>query len=455
MEGKRFNHLTLKDRQMIEKGIMHGDSKKDIAARLGKDKSTISKEITRHLKVLPARDNHECVTYKWCRGKKYNDGCEGCKSFKPFTCNRRDRTPGACNGCANFTYCKRERRVYNAEDAHKEYEQLKVQTRQGLNLTPEEFEGQREVIVPLLKQGQSPYAISMNEKVKVCEKTIYNWIHEGYYAQDGFFDVDLPRKVGRRLSKKKVAKCKKRKDSKYLEGRKYVDYKAYMEEHPDASVMYMDTVYNSVSKGPFIQTFKFKDTGFFMGMYHEGKTAKDMLDGLLKLEEALGADLFSRYAEVVVTDRGSEFVLADEVESRPDGSRRCHIFYCDPLQSGQKGSLEQIHTVLRFFLPKKKNLHELGLVSQESLNLVVSHMDSYVYKALKGKTPFQMADFYTPGFAARMEAFGLQRIAPDDVTLKPEILKTIQKVIDEGATLENLEGADSEDESPDSTQANP
>lgn len=442
MKGIHFNHLTLKDRQLIEKGIVHGDTKKDIAARLGRDRSSISKEISRHLKILPATEKHECTTYKWCRGKKHHQGCEGCPSFQPFICTRRDRSPGACNGCPNLHYCRHERRLYEAGRAHQEYQTALVQNRQGLNLTSEEFEQQKGIIVPLLKQGQSPYAVSMNDKVTVSEKTIYNWIHEGYFSSEGFLDMDLPRKVSRRQVKKGSApKCKKRKDSKYLSGRKYDDYKAYMDEHPDASVMYMDTVYNSVSKGPFVQTLKFKDIGFFMAFYHESKNAEDMLSGLIKLEELLGPDLFSKYAEVIVTDRGSEFVLADEIEFRSDGKRRCRIFYCDPLASGQKGSLEQIHTVLRFILPKKKDLYKLGLDSQEALNKVISHMDSYVYKALKGKSPFNLATFYWPEFITKVEAYGIHQLNLDEVTLKPHILKAIAKVVDQGMTLEELESS--------------
>ncbi|MDY6035840.1 MAG: hypothetical protein SPI63_09660 [Bulleidia sp.] len=46
------------------------------------------------------------------------------------------------------------------------------------------------------------------------------------------------------------------KDNRYLLGRKYSDFLIYMEKNPDAKVIEMDTVYNNVSNGPFLQTFK-------------------------------------------------------------------------------------------------------------------------------------------------------------------------------------------------------
>ncbi len=38
------------------------------------------------------------------------------------------------------------------------------------------------------------------------------------------------------------------------------------------------------------------------------------------------------------------------MEKRDDGTRRTRVFYCDPMQSGQKGSLENMHRELRYIL---------------------------------------------------------------------------------------------------------
>ena len=91
-----------------------------------------------------------------------------------------------------------------------------------------------------------------------------------------------------------------------------------------------------------MQTFKFLDYGFFFSIYHTGKTAQDMLDGVNLLEEILGPDLFHKYVRVLLTDRGGEFYYADKMECN-DGSIRTKVFYCDPMCSGQKGSLENKH----------------------------------------------------------------------------------------------------------------
>ena len=48
MTCNKYHHLTLAERQIIETGISHGSTKAAIAKTLGKDKSTIGKEIKLH-----------------------------------------------------------------------------------------------------------------------------------------------------------------------------------------------------------------------------------------------------------------------------------------------------------------------------------------------------------------------------------------------------------------------
>ena len=79
------------------------------------------------------------------------------------------------------------------------------------------------------------------------------------------------------MSKKQKQIYKPRKDNRYLKDRTYLDFQNYMAQYPDASVVEMDTVYNDVTQGPFIQTFQFVDYHFMKGIYHETKTSEDML----------------------------------------------------------------------------------------------------------------------------------------------------------------------------------
>ncbi|MCQ2122413.1 MAG: hypothetical protein MJY78_11375, partial [Fibrobacter sp.] len=119
-----------------------------------------------------------------------------------------------------------------------------------------------------------------------------------------------------------------------------------------AFVAQMDTVYNHEANAPFIQTFKFVNAGLLFALYQETKTALSMKQGIDLLETILGMDVFRKYVHVLLTDRGSEFSAADAMEVSTDGTRRTRVFYCDPMQSGQKGPLENNHIELRYILPK-------------------------------------------------------------------------------------------------------
>ena len=84
--------------------------------------------------------------------------------------------------------------------------------------------------------------------------------------------------------------------------------------NPDASVVEMDTVYNDGSNGPFLQTFKFMKYDFLFCVYHQQKTSQTMLEGILLLESILGEQIFNEEVMVLKTDRGSEFILAEQAE---------------------------------------------------------------------------------------------------------------------------------------------
>lgn len=379
-------HLTVQERIIIEKGIENGSTKAAIALTIGKDKSTVGKEIKKHRELVHKSSYKiNCANMKNC---SHNHVCDNCADFKPFTCNRRDRSPGACNGCSKYTHCRYDKYRYKADFSHKKYREDLVDSRTGINMPYEECKAMADIIVPLIKAGHSPYHIVTNHpELNISEKTLYNYIENGIFREFGLLDIDLRIKTKRKITKKASNKYKKREDKKYLNGRTYDDFINYTAENKNLSVVEMDTVYNNGSTGPFMQTFKFLDYSFMFIVYQEEKTAKSMVEGVDLLEKILGEDLFSEEVAIIKTDRGSEFCDAEGFEKEENESRRTRIFYCDPMASGQKGSLENNHKEIRYICPKENDLKDLGLNSQEKANLIVSHINSQSKEHLKGKSP--------------------------------------------------------------------
>lgn len=423
-ESNAFSHLTLDERRIILTGITNGSTKTAIAKTIGKDKSTVGKEIKLH-RVLThkCRMPLECGNYRRC---PFDRQCTAdCPEYASFRCPRRDRSPGACNGCHDWGHCRFDKYQYRPEEAQSDYHKTLVDSREGVNLTVKEAKEMAAIIGPLLRQGHSPYQIVTNHpELRISEKTLYNYIeNDVFHEVAGITVMDLRRQVSRKLSKTKAKGYKKRADRKYLLGRTYKDFKEYRSDNPDVFITQMDTLYNDETNGPFLQTFKFVDAGVLFAVYQESKTAISMKNGVDLLEAILGRELFRKYVHILLTDRGTEFSAAEGIETDPDGLRRTRVFYCDPMQSGQKGTLENKHVELRYILPKGTDLKALGLTGQDPLNLALSHVDSAPVEKLGGKSPLEVADFMYHDLYEKLEAFGIHKIEKDRVVLKPYLLK--------------------------------
>ena len=422
--SNKYSHLTLDERRIILTGITNGSTKAAIAKAIGKDKSTVGKEIKAHrFLVKKSPLPLECSSYRKC---VFDRKCTpDCPDFIPFRCSRRDRSPGACNGCSIRSKCRFDKYDYNPEKAHAVYLETLVDSRAGVNLTSSEAKTMADIIAPLLKKGLSPYHIlQAHPELGICEKTIYNSIESGVFKEvAGLSVLDLRRQVSRKLPESKKTVYKKRQDRRYLQGRTYKDYRSYLADNPDVFITQMDTVYNDETQGPFIQTFKFVKAGLLFALLHEEKTTASMLSGVNMLEKLLGLHAFRKYVHVLLTDRGSEFSAADAIEKSADGSRRTRLFFCDPMQSGQKGSLENNHITMRYIIPKKTDLRRLGLVNQDALNLVLSHVNSAPVESLGGKSPLELTEFLYPDLYEKLTEFGIHKINSESIILKPYLLK--------------------------------
>ena len=209
-ETNAFSHLTLQERRIILTGITNGSSKTAIAQTIGKDKSTVGKEIKLHRALThKCKMPLECNNYRKCvHGRQCTPDCH---EYSPFKCSRRDRTPGACNGCSNWSKCRFNKYQYCPEDAHMDYRTTPIDSRQGVNLTIQEAKVIAETIAPLLKQGQSPFQIlAAHPELKISEKTLYNYIENDVFREiAGITVMDLRRQVSRKISKKKSKGYKK------------------------------------------------------------------------------------------------------------------------------------------------------------------------------------------------------------------------------------------------------
>jgi len=352
-----------------------------------------------------------CAKMKVCNKKPCVKKCELHEEPK---CTRRDKSPGACNKCPDGQKCRIDKYFYNAANADKKYRQDLVDFREGVNLTTKERDTIGEIIAPLLNQGQSVHQIlSAHPEITQSQRTIYNYIGDGHFKEQGVDLFSLKEQVNR---KQRKPKCKKRKEAVNYNGRKHQDYLRFREENPGTPVTQMDTVYNNPS-GPYLQTFLFEKTGFMIGFLHQDKTSESMANRINTLQIQLGAVLFSKLFPLILTDRGSEFEIARLFELDKEGNSRLNIFYCDPMQSSQKAHLENGHNYIRDIIP---NGYPLDGLTQSDIDLMFSHINSTPRRSLGDKSPFEMFSFI---YGADVPVLlNISMIERDDVILKPMLI---------------------------------
>lgn len=378
-------HLTLQDRLYIEKALSNGTSFKDIARFLCKDPTTISKEVRKHRlsdwyhKGTFYNAKNFCIHRYHCRRTNVCDkiilcgikcaSCptcnQTCRDFIRERCRRLDQAPYVCNGCDKAIHkCTiAHKYVYDARFADRKYRELLSSCRAGINMTKKERLEKDRLVSHLIYQGQSPYQIVTDHpELGLSVRSLYTYIDKGLFTAR---NIDLKRKPKfhpRKYHKTQIT------DREVFSERMYSDFLLL---DPDR-----------------IQRAAEMDTDFHL-LFH-----------------------------TIRTDRGAEFGRPEPLETGLYGETCSHIYYCDPMRSGQKGGVENAHTLLRMVLPKGTSF---GFLTQWDVNLIVNHINSMPRESLGGRTPYEAA-LWTYG-ESTLKALQLRPIPPDEVNLTPELIR--------------------------------
>lgn len=431
-------HLTLSDRVFIEQELIQGSPFYSIAKALSKDPTTISKEVKRSRTFEPAYDWWKncrlCWNYKECRKRNvcdvskyischkacrycsHKDVTKYCTEFQPYECNRINKAPYVCNACDHYRDCPLKKAYYSAMAAQEGYEDRLVNSRRGINLTPEELKELNDLISPLIKQGQplSHIFSSHGDKIPVCRRTLYN-----YFDQKVFHarNIDLPRRVRyKKRRKNDSSSTRKHQDQTYRNKRTYKDFLAFTEKHPELGIVEMDTVKGGRTGGKCLLTLLFRNSSFMLIILLPQCTQEYVTKAINDLYEKLGPTLFKKYFPVILTDNGPEFKNPWDLENA-NGEQRTHVFYCDPYVSNQKARLEKNHEYIRYVIPKGRSMSRY---TQEDINLMASHINSTCRDSLNGAAPFDLADVLLDKRIPLLT--GQKKVSPDNVMLKPALL---------------------------------
>ena len=394
-ETRKNKHLTQVDRKEIEECLSKRMPFKAIGKLIGKDPTTISYEVKHH------RSEH--------RNNFVTE--EG-------TCPDLLHSPFVCNGCQkkHSSACHYIRFYYHASTAQSEYRSLLTEAREGIPLNKQQFYETDRIITEGLKKGQHIYHIMANSQEITCSKsTVYRHFQKGYYSASV---IDLPRAV-----KFKVRKCHK---ADYVPsgvkiGRSYDDFVEYITEHHLERHVELDTVIGRIG-GKVIMTVHFTSCNFMIGLLMENKSAAEGALRFSSFKNRLrdaGVSIPALF-DVLLCDNGGEFADVFSFENDNNENREIPLFFCDPMRSSQKPQIEKNHTLFRDIVPKGSSFDDF---TQETVNLIFSHVNSVSRSIFHGKTPFDLFSFfYNERIAALM---GIHAIPPNQVVQSPSLLKGI------------------------------
>lgn len=433
MNNNKHKHLTFEERRHIEVRLNENASFKAIGKELGKDCTTISKEVRNHIS-FERKGGHsilfnDCLNRKSCHmsggicsvcDQHKKDCCRcgrciyNCPDYIKELCPRHLKPPYTCNGCEFRFKCSLEKHYYRARYAQKEYEEVRSESRCGFNVTENELKQIDSVISPLLKNGQSIHHILTNNQdiIPCCEKTAY------VYADNGLFtaiNLDMPRKVRFRPRKKKSVPLKVDKSCRI--GRTYEDYILYKTANPSLPVTELDSV-EGVKGGAVLLTIHFVLPKLQLAFLREANDSKSVTDIFNHLYDVLGFDRFTKLLPLCLADNGTEFSDPFGIEVDEDGVIRSQLFYCDPSSPGQKGACENNHEFIRRIIPKGI---DLGQFSQEQINLMMDHINSYGRPELGDKSPYEMFEFYYG--KEILSLLGVHRIPANEIILTPKLFQ--------------------------------
>ena len=427
-------HLTEDDRAFIAEALQTNLTFKEIAAKLSKDATTISKEVkTNRIFKQASRVNDSspnlCIHRKSCeesylcepteRGRHCYYGChrcthcnDVCMKFEKEECPKLRRAPFVCNGCKRKTSCHLEKYYYKAVTAHRLYVQRLRNSRMGILIGEEECMELDNFITPLIKKGQPISHIynSCPGKIPCSKTTLYRYINSGVLSLK---NIDLRSVVRYRARKKKYVP----RPTPLKNGRTYLDFLEFTANNPGIQIWEMDIV-EGKKGGKVLLTLFSRETKLMLIFLLEQNTQNETLSALNFLEEQVGSALFLRTFQVILTDNDSSFLNACEIErSFMNQHRRTFLFYCDPYSSHQKGAIEKNHEYIRWVLPKGSRFDHL---SCHDVTVLASHINSIARDSLDGLTPYKAMQQLNPSLLDRVY---LSQVPASEVTLTQDLLK--------------------------------
>ena len=211
-------------------------------------------------------------------------------------------------------------------------------------------------------------------KNMICTKTLYTYIDNGLFL--GISNKNLPvKKDGKKRKYNKVSKVA----LNNIKGKSIEERPKEVNDRKELGHWEIDLVVGKKGTRPAIMTLVERKSRKSLYVLIKNKTQKEVIAALKKLNKLVVGD-FSRVFKTITADNGSEFLNFEEMKSAANIGE---IYYAHPYSSWERGSNENGNKLLRRFIPKGTNLHN---ITEDELQRYEDWVNNYPRKILNYMT---------------------------------------------------------------------
>lgn len=398
-----YNQLKESQRETIQILLNKGKSFTEIGEAIGKDRTTISKEIKRN---------------RYIKSYFYDAFDINGINIATSKCDRLKQKPYVCNNCPNKKFCNKHHLYYEYKLAQKHYENNLIESRSGIDIKPETINDIESQVVPLIKdkkQSVNQVYINHSDILYFSKSTFYKYIDIGVFS---LTNADLPKKIKYKKRKHKNVNNENKRELSLLKGRRYEDFIEFSSNHPKMNIVEMDTVIGKRNSSKCLLTLYIRKTHFMFIFLLNKKDSASVNAKINFIKETLGIKLYSKVFRIFLTDNGSEFFSVLNFEKDLiTGRKVSNIFFCHPYSSYEKHGVEVNHEYIRRVFPKGTSFNNLN---DQIVKNLQDNINSIPRESLNKETPYNLAKKLYPDLIEKLEC---RYIKPDDVSLsKDDIL---------------------------------
>lgn len=339
---------------------------------------------------------------------------KSCRKFQEFQCNKTTRFPFVCNNCIRQSYCPLAQFLYYPDQADLHARQRLVITREGANLTIDEYQKQDAILKDaIIHKGQSVHhaLIVHHDELRCSEKTLYRRIEKGIYTTRLHH---LPRQVS--LKKRKMKPKYEYNHDPRIDriGHLYSDWLIFRFKNNITYYFQMDFLGAPKKSSKEILVLTMPHLSFSLLYVVENKTQEKISNLFNEIQHQIGINNFRKLFPAILTDRDIVFDDFNSLEFDENGELRTKIFFCNPGESNQKSHVENFNGQLRVIFHKHALLDDY---SQDDLFEIASHLNSRFLSSIDDRTPYEL--FLEIFGINLLDALHIRHIDGKDVKLKP------------------------------------